>query len=70
MKNTSNSQLFWDLFCAWTQGGSDEVYRDKTECFEWLKNVDDDALRTKTDEEFRKLAEEICTEYEVEKEEE
>ena len=70
MKNSSNGHFFWNLYYAWTQGGSDEIYRNVTECYEWLKDgqVDEDLLTQMTDDELAALAEEICAEYEREKE--
>ena len=65
MKNT----LFWNLYTAWTQGGSDEIYRDRNECLAWLKiakAIGEEDVAEMSDNDLEKLATAICEEYEEE----
>ena len=61
--------VFWELYVAWTQGGFDDFYRDRAECFAWLKEGQEDgeeSLKDMSSEELKRLAEELCREYERE----
>lgn len=62
-------EVFWELYVAWTQGGSDDIYRDSSECFEWLKDGQkngEESLKDMPEEELKRLTEELCSEYERE----
>ena len=64
--------VFLKLYVAWTQGGSDEIYRNRDECFAWLKDGQtdgEDILKDMTHKELKDLAEKLCSEYENEVEE-
>lgn len=69
----TRSETINDLYIAWTQGGYPELYRNRTECRDWLEglvNEDDPEgyfrLNELSEEELSALADELCNMYEKE----
>lgn len=64
-------EMINSLYIAWTQGGDDEIYRDRAECLAWLKagQEDGEPILAEVDD-LEEVAERLCDMYEREAEEE
>lgn len=62
-------EMLNELYTAWTQGGSPEIYKDRSECLAWLKagQEDGEPILAGVDD-LEEVAERICRMYEEDNE--